>query len=51
MVDVKHKTCLFEGCKTHLNYNIEGETKALYCYNHKKDNNTNAIFDVIPPLA
>jgi hypothetical protein len=37
MVDVKHKTCIHEGCKTRPNYNNEGETKALYCSEHKKN--------------
>ena len=36
MVDVKHKTCIHEGCKIRPNFNIEGE-KALYCSAHKKD--------------
>jgi hypothetical protein len=29
--------CIHEGCKTQPCYNIEGETKALYCLTHKKD--------------
>ena len=35
MVNVKSKTCIHEGCKTIPNYNVEGETKALYCSVHK----------------
>ena len=31
------KMCIHEGCKTRPNYNVEGETKALYCFPHKKD--------------
>ena len=29
--------CIHEGCKTRPTYNNEGETKALYCSEHKKD--------------
>ena len=29
--------CKQDGCKTIPNYNVEGETKALYCSAHKKD--------------
>jgi hypothetical protein len=35
MVDVKNKTCIYEGCKTGASYNKEGETKRLYCSIHK----------------
>ncbi len=28
--------CCEEGCKITSNYNVEGETKPLYCTNHKK---------------
>ena len=35
MVDVKSKNCKEEGCKTQPCYNKEGETKGLYCSNHK----------------
>jgi hypothetical protein len=37
MVDVKSKTCLNEGCKIRPSYNVEGESKALYCSIHKKE--------------
>jgi hypothetical protein len=37
MVDVKHKTCIREGCKVRPNYNKEGEKNALFCSTHKQD--------------
>ena len=36
MVDVKHKTCEHEGCKTLPTYNKEGEIKARFCNEHKE---------------
>ena len=33
--------CKNEGCKTRPNYNVEGETKALYCSVHKKEEMVN----------
>jgi hypothetical protein len=41
MMNVKSKTCLHEGCKKQPTYNNEGETKALYCSEHKKDGMVN----------
>jgi hypothetical protein len=41
MVDVKSKTCLNEGCKTQPVFNVEGESKALYCSIHKKEGMVN----------
>ena len=32
----KRPTCKTEGCNTQPNFNIEGDTKALYCKNHKQ---------------
>ena len=29
--------CIETGCKTRANFNFKGQTKALYCANHKKD--------------
>jgi hypothetical protein len=43
MVDVKNKTCIHENCKKHPGYNNEGETKALYCSEHKKDGMVNVL--------
>ena len=43
MVDVKHKTCIHEGCKTRPIYNKEGEKKALYCSEHKLEGMVNVI--------
>ena len=37
MVDVTHKTCTFEGCRTRANFNVEGNKKRLYCAAHKLD--------------
>jgi hypothetical protein len=36
MVNVISKTCIHEGCKRQPHYNNEGETKSLYCSEHKK---------------
>jgi hypothetical protein len=33
--------CIHEGCKTRPIYNVEGETKALYCSLHKKEGMVN----------
>ena len=33
--------CIHPGCKTRPNYNNEGETKALYCSEHKQDGMVN----------
>jgi len=33
--------CVHDGCKTRPCYNVEGETTALYCFNHKTDNMIN----------
>ena len=30
-------TCCEEGCKIIPTYNVEGQTKGLYCANHKKE--------------
>jgi len=35
--------CIHEGCKTRPIYNVEGETKALYCSVHKKEGMVNVI--------
>ena len=43
MIDVKHKTCIHPGCKTRPNFNIEGEIKGLYCFEHKKDGMVDVI--------
>jgi hypothetical protein len=41
MVDVKNKTCIHEGCKKQPVFNVEGETKALYCSQHKLEGMVN----------
>ena len=43
MIDIKSKQWFFNNCKKQPNYNIEGETKALYCSYHKKENMINVI--------
>ena len=37
LVNVKNKACIREGRKELPNYNAEGEAKALYCGEHKKE--------------
>jgi hypothetical protein len=43
MIDVKHKTCEAENCKTIPTYNFEGEKRGKYCKNHKLED----MIDVI----
>ena len=35
MIDIINKRCIHPDCNTQPNYNISGETKALYCNEHK----------------
>ena len=35
--------CNNPGCKTRPSYNVEGETKALYCSKHKKEGMVDVI--------
>ena len=37
MVNVKHQTCIHEGCKIRPTYNVEGKTNGVYCTSHKKE--------------
>ena len=37
MIDVMSKKCIEPGCKQQPVFNLLGETKGLYCCNHKKD--------------
>jgi hypothetical protein len=37
MIDINNKTCIYSGCKIRPTYNLEGETKSLYCVSHKLD--------------
>ena len=37
------RICIYNCCKTRPSYNLEGETKALYCVIHKLDNMINVI--------
>ena len=41
MVDVISKKCIHEGCKNLPVFNVESETKALYCSVHKKEGMVN----------
>ena len=38
MVDVVHKRCAENGCKTQPSFNIEGEKCGLFCFKHKTEN-------------
>jgi len=40
---VKSKKCIIKGCQKHPIYNVEGESKALYCNGHKKDGMVDVI--------
>ena len=35
MIDVKHKTCIYEGCDTRPSYNLAGEKRGIYCDKHR----------------
>jgi hypothetical protein len=37
MEDVKSKRCLHDGCNTIPSFNTPGETKGIYCADHKKE--------------
>ena len=41
MVDVKSKTCIYDGCRKQPAFNKLGETKAIYCAEHKDPNMVN----------
>ena len=47
MVNVITPTCIHEGCKKIPAYNQEGETKGVYCAEHKKE----MMVDVITPTC
>jgi hypothetical protein len=38
MIDVKHKCCIKNKCTKNPSFNFPNENKALYCFEHKKDN-------------
>ena len=38
MVDINHKTCIYDGCKTRPNFNYENKIEAIYCSVHKLEN-------------
>jgi hypothetical protein len=40
MVDVKNKTCENPGCTTRPVYNVRGQTKGRFCFEHKTDEDT-----------
>jgi hypothetical protein len=37
MVNIKSQKCNYSDCKKQPNYNIQGETKGIYCLEHKKE--------------
>ena len=37
MIDIKNKSCIYEGCNIQSNYNLPGEKIGLYCAKHKED--------------
>ena len=37
MIDIKHKKCINFECEKLPSYNYEGEIKAIYCLEHKKE--------------
>jgi hypothetical protein len=37
MIDLFHKTCVFNGCKSRPSYNLPGERTSLYCSEHASD--------------
>ena len=37
MVNLRNRSCIYEGCNILPTYNNEGETNALYCSTHKKN--------------
>jgi hypothetical protein len=43
MVDILNKNCIHKGCTKRPNFNIEGQTKGLYCSQHKLE----GMIDVI----
>ena len=43
MINVKHETCIHEGCNISPAFNKENETKALYCSKHKIEGMINII--------
>ena len=43
MVNVTSPTCIYDNCKTRPTFNIIGESKGLFCAEHKKD----GMIDVI----
>lgn len=38
MINIKDRICIEIGCEIQSNFNFEGETKGIYCTNHKKIN-------------
>ena len=43
MINVINKRCIETNCNKQPNYNLQTETKALYCSIHKKENMINII--------
>jgi hypothetical protein len=43
MINIKKRKCIEKDCKTLPSYNFEGQSKGIYCFQHKKDNMINVI--------
>jgi hypothetical protein len=41
MIDVINKRCIYEGCNKNPTFNIQSETKGIYCFEHKLTNMIN----------
>jgi hypothetical protein len=38
MIDVKHKRCQYDNCNKQPAFNLQTETKGIYCFDHKLEN-------------
>jgi hypothetical protein len=43
MINVKRKTCIYDGCGTRPSYNFAGEKRGIYCDKHKLDDMINIV--------
>jgi hypothetical protein len=43
MVDVRSKTCLYQGCSIKPSFNVKGSKTGLYCFEHKTESMVNVI--------
>lgn len=42
-ITLRSDICIEPGCNIRATFNVKGETKRLYCRNHKKENMVNVI--------